>query len=36
MRLPDLNAFLTPVLTWTTTVVATIAVIILVWSSSAN
>jgi hypothetical protein len=30
--LPDLNALLTPVLTWATTAVATIAAIILVWN----
>jgi alkylhydroperoxidase family enzyme len=30
--LPDLNALLTPVLTWATAAVATIAAIILVWS----
>jgi hypothetical protein len=30
--LPDLNALLTPVLTWATTAIATIAAIILVWN----
>jgi alkylhydroperoxidase family enzyme len=30
--LPDLNGLLTPVLTWATTAVATIAAIILVWN----
>jgi len=30
--LPNLNALLTPVLTWATTAVATIAAIILVWN----
>ena len=30
--LPDLNGLLTPVLTWATTAVATIAAIILIWS----
>ena len=30
--LPDLNALLTPVLTWATAAVATIAAIILVWN----
>jgi alkylhydroperoxidase family enzyme len=34
--LPDLNALLTPVLTWATTAVATIAAIILVWSIYEN
>lgn len=30
--LPDLNALLTPVLTWATSAIATIAAIILVWN----
>jgi hypothetical protein len=30
--LPDLNGLLTPVLTWATTALATIAAIILIWS----
>ena len=34
--LPDLNALLTPVLTWATAAVATIAAIILVWSIYEN
>lgn len=34
--LPDLNGLLTPVLTWATTAVATIAAIILVWSIYEN
>lgn len=34
--LPDLNALLTPVLTWATTAVATIAAIILIWSIYEN
>lgn len=34
--LPDLNGLLTPVLTWATAAVATIAAIILVWSIYEN
>jgi alkylhydroperoxidase family enzyme len=30
--LPDLNALLTPVLTWATSAIATIAAIILIWN----
>ena len=34
--LPDLNGLLTPLLTWATTAIATIAAIILVWSIYEN
>ncbi len=34
--LPDLNALLTPVLTWAITAITTIAAIILIWSIYEN